>query len=164
MNKLVPVEIVYIKKTSRSFYCIILPNFPLFFYFLNLVGRVRRPLRRQPEKPFHPCLHHTITTLGHHCRMCLPGSSPSGQKANRTKRLWWPKKKKKRPDSYLIGKLLLLCWQRDPYTMFFGRLQFPWASYWIRFHCNCPLNISNERCQVFDIFIFSLFYWNRSML
>ena len=94
MNKLVPVEIVYIKKTSRSFYCIILPNFPLFFYFLNLVGRVRRPLRRQPEKPFHPCLHHTITTLEHHCRMCLPGSSPSGQKANRTKRLWWPKKRK----------------------------------------------------------------------
>lgn len=73
--------------------CIILGDICLFFLFLTCIRHVRGPWRHQPEKPFHPCLHRTITTLGHHCRICLLGSSPSGQKANRTKSLQWQKKK-----------------------------------------------------------------------
>jgi len=45
-------------------------------------------------------LHQTITTLGHCCSMWPLGSSPLGQGANRTKHLWWPKKKKASPSPY----------------------------------------------------------------
>lgn len=79
--------IVYIEKTEWS-----------FTWFVILVfmeaERVKRPLRHQPEELLLSCLRHTITTLGHGCRMRLPGFSPSGQEASRTKALQWAKTQK----------------------------------------------------------------------
>lgn len=97
---------------------------------------------------------HVYTTLGHHCRMCLLGSSPSGQKTITTKRLQWtPPQKKNIPTTtsleccrcYVDKEIRMLC--------VLERLEFPRATYWLCFQWNFPLKISNERCQFFDIFI-----------
>lgn len=63
-----------------------------------------------------------------------------------------PKKtthKKKTSDSYLIGTLLLLCGQRDPYTMFLEKPEFPQATCWLHFQWIFPMKDASSLIHLF---------------
>lgn len=94
---MVPVEIVYTEKTGLSLDCIGLHNSFQFFSFssskLGMLGGHWDISRRNHFTHVYaiPSAHWDTTTE------CFSmGSSPSGQEANRTKRLRWPQTKRKK--------------------------------------------------------------------